>query len=54
MRRPARTRRARCRRGTGTTASHRRLLMQIATPHGRTVKLFSEFGMLAKLGVNSA
>ena len=28
--------------------------MQIATPHGRTVKLFSEFGMLAKLGVNSA
>ena len=30
------------------------LLMQIATPHGRTVKLFSEFGMLAKLGVNSA
>ncbi|MGS0896769.1 C45 family autoproteolytic acyltransferase/hydrolase [Burkholderia stagnalis] len=30
------------------------LLLQLATPHGRTVKLFSEFGMLAKLGVNSA
>lgn len=30
------------------------LLMRFATPHGRTVKLFSEFGMLAKLGVNSA
>ncbi|WP_175997664.1 C45 family autoproteolytic acyltransferase/hydolase [Burkholderia stabilis] len=30
------------------------LLMQFAMPNGRTVKLFSEFGMLAKLGVNSA
>lgn len=30
------------------------LLMQFATRQGRTVKLFSEFGMLAKLGVNSA
>ncbi|VWL87545.1 C45 family autoproteolytic acyltransferase/hydolase [Burkholderia lata] len=30
------------------------LLLQLATRHGRTVKLFSEFGMLAKLGVNSA
>ena len=30
------------------------LLMKLETRHGRTVKLFSEFGMLAKLGVNSA
>ncbi|VWB67039.1 peptidase C45 [Burkholderia pseudomultivorans] len=30
------------------------LLMQFATRHSRTVKLFTECGMLAKLGVNSA
>ncbi|MGU7784397.1 C45 family autoproteolytic acyltransferase/hydolase [Burkholderia sp. PU8-34] len=30
------------------------LLLKLATRRGHTVKLFSEFGMLAKLGVNSA
>lgn len=30
------------------------LILQLATCHGMTVKLFTEFGMLGKIGVNSA